>query len=182
MSNVKAASQFKLLDMYRDLIALPSISSTEPSWDQSNEKVIRLLADWFSQLGFSVEVTELVDLPGKFNMVATRGEGDGGSGFHARLHVLEGKLFEIGTDQRDYFVDAGLVLFADFGIDRDLAEFLAQVAVQDPGHQAVDSATQRGDLLQDRPTLATRGNHALQPIHLPADTAQAGDGALFFFG
>lgn len=78
MSNVKAASQFKLLDMYQDLIALPSISSTEPSWDQSNEQVIRLLADWFSQLGFSVEVTELSDLPGKFNMVATRGEGDGG--------------------------------------------------------------------------------------------------------
>ena len=71
-------TSLKLLDMYRDLIALPSISSTESSWDQSNEQVIRLLADWFSQLGFAVEVTELPDLPGKFNLVATRGEGDGG--------------------------------------------------------------------------------------------------------
>lgn len=78
MSSVRSTSQFKLLDMYRDLIALPSISSTDPSWDQSNEQVIRLLADWFSQLGFAVEVTELDGLPGKFNLVATRGEGDGG--------------------------------------------------------------------------------------------------------
>lgn len=67
-----------LLDMYRSIIALPSISSTDPSWDQSNEQVIRLLADWFSRLGFEVEVTELPDLPGKFNLLATRGEGDGG--------------------------------------------------------------------------------------------------------
>src|SRR5690554_8196718 len=64
--------------MYRSIIALPSISSTDPSWDQSNEQVIRLLADWFSQLGFEVEVTELPDLPGKFNLLATRGSGDGG--------------------------------------------------------------------------------------------------------
>lgn len=73
-----SATPFKLMDMYRDLIAIPSISSTEPSWDQSNEKIIRLLADWFSQLGFAVEVTELEDAPGKFNLVATHGEGDGG--------------------------------------------------------------------------------------------------------
>ncbi len=71
-------TSLKLLDMYRSIIALPSISSTESSWDQSNEQVIRLLADWFSQLGFAVEVTELPDLPGKFNLLATKGEGDGG--------------------------------------------------------------------------------------------------------
>lgn len=71
-------TSLNLLDMYRNIIALPSISSTESSWDQSNEQVIRLLADWFSQLGFAVEVTELPDLPGKFNLLATKGEGDGG--------------------------------------------------------------------------------------------------------
>ena len=37
--------------------------------------VIRLLADWFSQLGFQCEVTALPDLPGKFNLVATYGQG-----------------------------------------------------------------------------------------------------------
>jgi acetylornithine deacetylase len=64
--------------LYRDIIAIPSISSTDPAWDQSNQGVIQLLADWFSQLGFRCEITPLPDLPGKFNLVATLGSGDGG--------------------------------------------------------------------------------------------------------
>jgi acetylornithine deacetylase len=64
--------------LYRDIIAIPSISSTDPAWDQSNQGVIQLLADWFSQLGFRCEITPLADLPGKFNLVATLGSGDGG--------------------------------------------------------------------------------------------------------
>lgn len=64
--------------LYKNIIAIPSISSTDPKWDQSNEAVIRLLADWFSGLGFRIEVTALPDLPGKFNLVATLGEGEGG--------------------------------------------------------------------------------------------------------
>jgi acetylornithine deacetylase len=64
--------------LYRDIIAIPSISSTDPAWDQSNQGVIQLLADWFSQLGFRCDITPLPDLPGKFNLVATLGSGDGG--------------------------------------------------------------------------------------------------------
>ena len=64
--------------LYKNIIAIPSISSTDPRWDQSNEAVIRLLADWFGQLGFQCEVTALPDLPGKFNLVATYGQGEGG--------------------------------------------------------------------------------------------------------
>ena len=64
--------------LYKNIIAIPSISSTDPKWDQSNEAVIRLLADWFGQLGFQCEVTALPDLPGKFNLVATLGQGEGG--------------------------------------------------------------------------------------------------------
>lgn len=69
--------------LYKNIIAIPSISSTDPKWDQSNEAVIRLLADWFTQLGFRCEVTALPDLsgnkkPGKFNLVATYGQGEGG--------------------------------------------------------------------------------------------------------
>ena len=64
--------------LYKNIIAIPSISSTDTRWDQSNEAVIRLLADWFGQLGFQCEVTALPDLPGKFNLVATYGQGEGG--------------------------------------------------------------------------------------------------------
>ncbi|MGL4795838.1 MAG: M20/M25/M40 family metallo-hydrolase, partial [Aeromonas jandaei] len=64
--------------LYKNIIAIPSISSTDPKWDQSNEAVIRLLADWFTRLGFQCEVTALPELPGKFNLVATIGQGEGG--------------------------------------------------------------------------------------------------------
>ncbi len=64
--------------LYRDIIAIPSISSTDPAWDQSNQGVIQLLADWFSQLGFRIDITPIADLPGKFNLVATLGSGEGG--------------------------------------------------------------------------------------------------------
>lgn len=64
--------------MYRDIIAIPSISSTDPAWDQSNLPVIQLLSDWFSQLGFRCELLPVTTAPGKYNLLATLGEGDGG--------------------------------------------------------------------------------------------------------
>jgi acetylornithine deacetylase len=66
------------MNMYKDLIAIPSISSTDISWDQSNLKVINLLAQWLEELGFSCEIKEVTRAPGKYNLVATLGEGDGG--------------------------------------------------------------------------------------------------------
>ena len=66
------------INLYKDLIILPSISSTDPSWDQSNLAVINQLASWFEELGFSNEITEVPDAPGKYNLIATYGSGDGG--------------------------------------------------------------------------------------------------------
>ncbi|MGU3840534.1 acetylornithine deacetylase, partial [Vibrio diabolicus] len=51
------------LEVYEGLISTSSISSTDPSWDQGNAKVIEKLASWFKDLGFSVEVIEVE--PGK---------------------------------------------------------------------------------------------------------------------
>ncbi len=39
------------IEMYRALIATPSISATEEALDQSNADLITLLADWFKDLG-----------------------------------------------------------------------------------------------------------------------------------
>ena len=77
-SKEEQVANLDFFSLYKNIIAIPSISSTDPRWDQSNEAVIRLLADWFGQLGFQCEVTALPDLPGKFNLVATRGQGEGG--------------------------------------------------------------------------------------------------------
>jgi len=66
------------LDLYRQLIAAPSMSSPNPNWDQSNRRVIQLLAGWFAELGFSTHISEVPGMPGKYNLLASLGQGDGG--------------------------------------------------------------------------------------------------------
>ncbi|AOE88026.1 acetylornithine deacetylase [Pseudomonas sp. TCU-HL1] len=58
------------------LIATPSVSCTQPSWDQSNQAVIDLLAGWLGDLGFRCEIQQVA--PGKANLLATYGSGPGG--------------------------------------------------------------------------------------------------------
>ena len=68
----------QLLEMIRDLIAIPSVSSVTPHLDQSNRRVIDLLADWLADLDFTVEIQVLADDPTKANLIATLGTGPGG--------------------------------------------------------------------------------------------------------
>ena len=60
------------------LISRNSISSVLPEYDQSNLAVIELLASWFGDLGFAVEILPVAGQPGKANLLATLGQGDGG--------------------------------------------------------------------------------------------------------
>jgi len=60
------------------LIAQPSISSSQASWDQSNEAVINLLSTWFETLGFVITIQAVPGVKGKFNMLAKLGSGAGG--------------------------------------------------------------------------------------------------------
>jgi len=64
------------LEMMQQLIATPSISCVNPNIDQSNLPVIHLLANWLSELNFSVEILDVAK--GKANLIATLGSGDGG--------------------------------------------------------------------------------------------------------
>ncbi|ORJ24931.1 acetylornithine deacetylase [Rouxiella badensis] len=66
------------IELYRELIATPSISATDSALDQSNETLINLLACWFSDLGFKVEIQPVPNTRNKFNMLASIGEGAGG--------------------------------------------------------------------------------------------------------
>lgn len=65
-----------LLHQLRTLIATPSISCTDPAWDQGNADVITHLAEWAEALGFRCEILNVA--PGKTNLIATLGEGPGG--------------------------------------------------------------------------------------------------------
>jgi acetylornithine deacetylase len=65
-----------LQDQFATLIATPSVSCTQPHWDQSNRTVIDLLASWLAELGFACEIQEVA--PGKANLLASYGSGPGG--------------------------------------------------------------------------------------------------------
>ena len=67
-----------LVAMIRELVAIPSVSSIQPGWDQSNETVIDRLAGWLAALGFRTEVLPVAGHDGKYNLVASAGRGDQG--------------------------------------------------------------------------------------------------------
>lgn len=68
----------KLITMLERIIALPSVSSTDPQIDSSNKAVIDELAGWLKPMGFEVEIMALAKEPGKYNLLATLGSGPGG--------------------------------------------------------------------------------------------------------
>lgn len=65
-------------DQLRQLVALPSVSSTSKRWDMGNRKVVELLGTWLEDLGFVTELIPLPEHPDKANLIATRGRGPGG--------------------------------------------------------------------------------------------------------
>ncbi|CAJ0990700.1 acetylornithine deacetylase [Pantoea sp. Nvir] len=66
------------IEIYRQLIAIPTVSSLDSTLDQSNETLINLLAGWFYDLGFSVKVQPVPGTRHKFNMLARTGNSVGG--------------------------------------------------------------------------------------------------------
>ncbi|MDO6445047.1 acetylornithine deacetylase [Colwellia sp. 1_MG-2023] len=62
----------------KQLIASPSISSTQASWDQGNLDIIQLLATWFEQIGFAVDIQKVPETRNKYNLLAKLGSGEGG--------------------------------------------------------------------------------------------------------
>ena len=76
----------KLIQNLQDLIALPSISSSNPALDTSNRPVIDLLAERLADLGFAIEIQTVTDssvngaheTAAKYNLIATLGTGSGG--------------------------------------------------------------------------------------------------------
>lgn len=108
------------VDAIGELVALPSVSCAQPALDQSNRKVIELLASWFSELNFKIEILETPE-PEKFNLIATYGEGDGGLVLAGHtdtvpydlhhwqsdpfiLQEKDGRLYGLGTsDMKSFF-------------------------------------------------------------------------------
>lgn len=60
------------------IIAAPSVSCTEAQHDMSNREVIEVLERWLRDYGFATEIQTIDNFPGKYNLVATLGKGEGG--------------------------------------------------------------------------------------------------------
>ena len=60
------------------LVAIPSVSCTSTQYDMSNLTIVEELATWLDELGFSTRIVALEGFPGKYNLLATLGRGEGG--------------------------------------------------------------------------------------------------------
>ena len=65
-------------EMLGQLVALPSISCSDPRIDQSNLQVVELLGEWLQKLDFQVEIIPISGEEGKANLIASWGSGPGG--------------------------------------------------------------------------------------------------------
>jgi acetylornithine deacetylase len=68
----------RVFDQLRQLVGTPSVSSTDPGWDQGNRAVIDLLAAWLGDMGFQVDIQDVTPDGSKANLIATLGSGPGG--------------------------------------------------------------------------------------------------------
>ncbi|MEX1236749.1 MAG: acetylornithine deacetylase, partial [Pseudomonadales bacterium] len=68
----------RLKEMVTDLIATPSVSSTLPQYDLSNLEVVHKLTNWLEPLGFDIVISPISGRPGKANLIANHGRGEGG--------------------------------------------------------------------------------------------------------
>ncbi len=73
-----AAKIPRLTQLLQQLIAVPSVSCTNPDLDMGNSEVIDALADWLENLGFDVQVQSLDPGLGKTNLIASAGTGNQG--------------------------------------------------------------------------------------------------------
>jgi len=67
-----------VLTLISELIASPSVSCVNPDLDMSNQLIINKLANWCQDLGFDTEILPIANNPGKFNLLARLGSGEGG--------------------------------------------------------------------------------------------------------
>jgi len=88
------------------LIAHPSISSSDEHWDQGNLTVIQLLATWFEQLGFTIEIQAVPNSHHKYNLLAKIGSGEGGL-------LLAGHSDTVPFDENQWQSDPHQVLSKD---------------------------------------------------------------------
>lgn len=176
------ASPRKVVGDIGELIRIPSVSSTDASFDMSNKAILERLSDMLQSHGFEVEWTNVHGQAGKFNLVATLGDGPGGlvlSGhsdtvpFDAgawssdpfELSERDGRLYGLGTADMKSFFALALAAAARFSA-RDLSRRLIVVATADEetGMSGARSLAHGRDKLADFALIGEPTN--LKPVRV----------------
>jgi acetylornithine deacetylase len=136
-----------VIDDIAELVAIPSISSTDESLDMSNRPVAERLGEMLESAGFAVDCLPVAGTEDKFNLIATLGDGPGGlvlSGHtdtvpfeeHAwasdpfKLTERDGLLFGLGSTDMKAFFALALAAAAEYTA-KDLNKRLIIVATAD---------------------------------------------------
>ncbi len=93
-----AQGNVNFLNLFNQLISIPSVSSANSDIDMGNIAVINLLAEIFEGLGFQCELVPVPGIHEKANLIATLGSGSGGL-------VLAGHTDTVPYDQNLWTVD-----------------------------------------------------------------------------
>ena len=134
-----------LLEMIGQLIAIPSVSSTQAQFDTSNKPMIDCLATWLDDLGFQTEIVP--SSKEKYNLLAWIGEGEDGlvlsghtdtvnfdqTGWNTdpfRAQQVENRLYGLGTADMKSFLAIAIEAAKEF-IDKNLEQRLTIVATAD---------------------------------------------------
>lgn len=111
-----------LHEMLARLIAIPSVSSVNPAFDQGNRALIDEVAGWMASAGFAVEVIPIPGKPNKANVIGTLGQGPGGL-------VLAGHTDTVPCDEHLWTYDPFKLTEADgrlYGLGAsDMKSFIA---------------------------------------------------------
>ncbi|MFW2403765.1 MAG: M20/M25/M40 family metallo-hydrolase, partial [Gammaproteobacteria bacterium] len=128
------AADAQLLADIAALVRLPSISSFTPELDMSNRPVIDWLAERLEERGFHIAIQNVPGTPGKANLIATLGRGDGGLVLSGHTDTVpfddgkwtsdpfvaaerEGRLYGLGTADMKSFFALVLAATADLSAD-----------------------------------------------------------------
>ena len=169
-----------LEQMMAGLIATPSISSVNPSFDQGNLAVVELLATWLEPLGFRCEIIPLQNHTNKANLIATLGEGPGGLVLAGhtdtvpydegrwqhdpfKLSESDNRFYGLGTSDMKSFLALAIEAARDF-LDKDLQQPLIILATADE-ESSMDGARELVQLGRPKARYAVIGEPTgLSPV------------------
>lgn len=66
--------------LLEQLVAVPSVSSSDAALDMSNGPIAEMIGEWLRDAGFTVDILDIAGHPGKVNLLATLAPAGGGSG------------------------------------------------------------------------------------------------------